>query len=115
MPDSNNNNPGHLQTASEARRWINKARSTRTDYTPSPSDWRKEILYFLLPDRFSDGQEATRPLLTRDEINAMRSADSLPTISWEHWSESGRRWQGGTINGIASKLDYLAELGITAI
>ena len=25
-------------------------------YTPSPADWRDEVLYFLLPDRFSDGQ-----------------------------------------------------------
>ena len=26
---------------------------------PSPVDWRDEVIYFLLPDRFSDGQEAT--------------------------------------------------------
>jgi hypothetical protein len=29
----------------------------REKYHPSPSDWRDEVLYFLLPDRFSDGQE----------------------------------------------------------
>ena len=23
-------------------------------YHPSPADWRDEVLYFLLPDRFSD-------------------------------------------------------------
>ena len=34
-------------------------------YTASPADWRDEVLYFLLPDRFSDGRETTRPLLTR--------------------------------------------------
>ena len=29
----------------------------RERYHPSPADWRDETLYFLLPDRFSDGQE----------------------------------------------------------
>lgn len=29
---------------------------------PSPEDWRDQALYFLLPDRFSDGGEAERPL-----------------------------------------------------
>jgi len=32
----------------------------REKYFPSPNDWRNEVLYFLLPDRFSDGKEATR-------------------------------------------------------
>ena len=38
----------------------------RQSYHASPADWRDEILYFLLVDRFSDGQEHTRPLLDRD-------------------------------------------------
>ena len=38
----------------------------REKYHPSPSDWRDEVLYFLLPDRFSDGQENSRPLLDRN-------------------------------------------------
>jgi hypothetical protein len=29
---------------------------------PSPQDWGNQILYFLLPDRFSDGQEDQRPM-----------------------------------------------------
>src|SRR5262249_10109648 len=37
----------------------------RERYHPSPADWRDETLYFLLPDRFSDGQEQSRPLLDR--------------------------------------------------
>ena len=28
-------------------------------YFPSPADWRDEIIYFLLPDRFSDGKRRT--------------------------------------------------------
>jgi hypothetical protein len=35
----------------------------RTAYFPSPSYRRDEVIYFLLPDRFSDDQESGRPLL----------------------------------------------------
>lgn len=31
--------------------------------TPSPSDWWDQFFYFLLPDRFSNGQEAPNTLL----------------------------------------------------
>ena len=41
---------------------------------PSPVDWRDEVLYFLLVDRFSDGREATRPLLDRSNRAAARPA-----------------------------------------
>ena len=84
----------------------------REKYHPSPSDWRDEVLYFLLPDRFSDGQENSRPLLDRNNLSAARPAG----FRFDRWSESGGdRYQGGTINGIHSKLDYLKGLGITAI
>jgi glycosidase len=84
-------------------------------YSPSPVDWRDEILYFLLPDRFSDGREAARTLLTRQRIVALREADSRPDINWHDWADSGRRWQGGTLAGIRGRLDYLSGLGVTAL
>ena len=84
----------------------------REKFHPSPSDWRDEVLYFLLPDRFSDGQENSRPLLDRNNLAAARPEG----FGFDRWSESGGdRYQGGTINGIRSKLDYLKGLGITAI
>ena len=52
-------------------------------YHPSPADWRDEVLYFLLPDRFSDGREADRPLLTRAEIRALRSSSGPPGMELE--------------------------------
>jgi glycosidase len=86
-------------------------------FHPSPRDWRDEVLYFLLPDRFSDGREAQRALLDRGNLAAARPAASpTQTWRWDRWAESGAdRWQGGTIAGITSKLDYLARLGVTAI
>lgn len=85
----------------------------RAAYYPSPlNSWQDETLYFLLPDRFSDGQEASRPLLDRANLPAARGGG----WNWKAWSDSGRgRWQGGTIRGIRSKLQYLKDLHVTAI
>ncbi|MDY3552362.1 alpha-amylase family glycosyl hydrolase [Gemmata sp. JC717] len=86
-------------------------------YHPSPADWRDEVLYFLLPDRFSDGGEGGRPLLNRADLGAARPAPAGATgWRWDRWAQSGsERWQGGTIRGITSKLDYLKGLGATAL
>ena len=102
-------------TLSDVRSLLDRARRDGITYFPSPPDWRDEVLYFLLPDRFSDGNEASRPLLTRDEIRALRNSPSRPDWNWQQWAESGKRWQGGTINGIRGRLDYLQGLGVTAI
>lgn len=84
---------------------------------PSPPDWREEVLYFLLPDRFSDGGEAGRPALDRTNLAAARPVPAnAQTWRWDRWSRSGAdRWQGGTIRGISSKLDYLKKLGATTL
>ncbi len=84
----------------------------RLDHFPSPADWRNETLYFLLVDRFSDGLEAQRPLLNRNNLAAARPAG----WRWDLWSQSGGdRWQGGNLQGVASKLDYLKDLGVTCL
>lgn len=89
----------------------------RQSYFPSPVDWRNEVLYFLLVDRFSDAAESSRPRLDPRNPAAARPAspDGTPW-RWDRWAESGaNRWQGGTLAGVHSKLDYLRHLGITAL
>jgi glycosidase len=81
----------------------------RGDVFPSPVDWRDQVLYFLLPDRFSDSGETQRPLYDRANPEQFRAADRRA------WMEAGKRFQGGTLKGIASKLDYLKGLGVTAL
>lgn len=81
----------------------------RTRAFPSPATWRDQILYFLLPDRFSDGNEDARALFDRHNPAAFRAPDKAA------WMAAGTRFQGGTIRGIASKLDYLQGLGVTAL
>jgi glycosidase len=84
----------------------------RQNFHPSPADWREEIIYFLLTDRFSDGREGARPLLDPTRPSAFRPVG----FRWDQWSSSGGgRYQGGTLKGIASKLDYIASLGATTI
>jgi glycosidase len=95
----------------------NVALPRRQSYHPSPADWRDEVIYFLLVDRFSDGQEATRPLLDRNNRAAARPArPNGEAWRWDAWAESGaHRWQGGTLGGVRSKIGYLKNLGITTI
>ncbi len=76
---------------------------------PSPATWRDQTLYFFLPDRFSDGHEEERPLFDWKRPDQHTAADR------RLWQESGRRFQGGTLKGIAGKLDYLKELGVTTL
>ncbi len=84
----------------------------RSAYHPSPRDWRDEIIYFLLPDRFSDGNENGRPLVDPANRGAFRPA----SFRWDLWAQSGSdRYQGGTIRGLLSKLPYIASLGATTL
>ncbi len=77
---------------------------------PSPVDWRDEIFYMLIVDRFSDGLENTKKLYSpEDENNALKHDGG------EKWRSEGLKWQGGTFNGIKSKLDYIKNLGATTI
>ncbi len=76
---------------------------TARSYFPSPTAWEDEVLYFLMLDRFSDGQETdylgndgndvrsgtTPPFQARDAGNAPRDA----------WVRAGRRFCGGTLRG----------------
>ena len=89
----------------------------RQTYHASPVDWRYEILYFLLVDRFSDGLEAERPVLDRRDLASARpAAANGEAWRWDRWAESGaERWQGGTLRGVRSKLPYLKALGVTTL
>jgi glycosidase len=75
----------------------------------SPIDWRDQVLYFLLPDRFSDGGESQRPLFDRANPQQFKTANKRA------WMEAGKKFQGGTLKGVTSKLDYLKDLGVTAL
>ena len=81
---------------------------------PSPARWRDEVLYFLLVDRFSDGGEDARPLLDRGRPRR-RPAAAAGVALGPLGRSGGDRWQGGTLAGVTSKLDYLQRLGVTTL
>ena len=81
----------------------------RGDVHPSPLDWRDQIFYQLLPDRFSDGHEEERELFDPQDTARFKARDRAA------WMEAGTRFTGGTLRGIQSKLDYLEDLGVTTL
>lgn len=89
----------------------------QTAYTASPTAWEDRVFYFILLDRFSDGQEAgfadegTIPLYNpSDSGNAIKTAEDALV-----WRTAGAGWTGGTIRGIRSKIAYLSDMGVTAL
>ncbi len=76
---------------------------------PSPRNWRDQILYQLLPDRFSDGDESSRPMFDYRNPSAFHVKDKAD------WMTAGTKFTGGKIRGITTKLDYLKSLGVTTL
>lgn len=57
-----------------------------------------DVMYLIMPDRFADG----------DPTN-----NSQPNMPYDR--KVPRAWHGGDLHGIEQHLDYLAELGVTAV
>jgi glycosidase len=92
----------------------------RQKFTPSPAAWEDQVLYFLLLDRFSDGKEkdgyrdvADRPM--HGGSTPLYRAEDAGRVDYDVWFRNGGAWQGGTLQGLKSKLGYLRRLGITAL
>jgi glycosidase len=91
--------------------------------TPSPSAWEDEVLYFLLVDRFFDGNEdghrdlANGPVSGTTPIFAPTDNGNVVTTKTNAaaWRQSGVTFVGGSLAGIRSKLGYLTRLRITAL
>jgi len=66
-------------------------------HVPSPK-WEDQIIYFLMLDRFADG----------DSNNNDQGGD-------EYDQKDSRKFSGGDIQGLIDHLDYIQNLGATAI
>jgi glycosidase len=69
---------------------------------PSPEDWRDQFIYFLLVDRFDNNQNGVPPY---DPATAVRGRDP----------QQGALFQGGNLQGITRRLDYIQRMGCTAV
>ena len=92
----------------------------RRKFTPSPAAWEDQVLYFLLLDRFSDGQEKDGYRDAEDQpVHTGTTPPYRPEdpgrVDYDVWFRAGGGWQGGTLAGLKSKLGYLRRLGITAL
>jgi glycosidase len=99
---------------------IDFASLTRRTFTPSPAAWEDQVLYFLLLDRFSDGNECgghrdneDRPVTSG--ATPLYSPENPGRVDYDTWLREGGDWQGGTLQGLKSKLGYLRRLGVTAL
>src|SRR6266478_3403109 len=93
---------------------------TRRTFTPSPAAWEDQVLYFLLLDRFSDGKErdgyrdnSDRPV--QNGSTPLFGPEDSGRVAYDVWFRAGGGWQGGTLQGLKSKLGYLRRLGVTAL
>jgi glycosidase len=93
-------------------------------FTPSPSAWEDEVLYFLLVDRFSDGNEKGYRDLNGNVVSTgttplFRPADTLNAVQTPadaaRWRDAGGGYVGGKLAGVTSKLGYLKRMGVTAL
>jgi glycosidase len=66
-------------------------------HVPSP-DWRDQVIYFLMTDRFDDG----------DPRNNDQGAGEFDPTRHD-------RYSGGDLAGVLRRLDYIAGLGATAV
>jgi hypothetical protein len=90
---------------------IDFASLTRRTFTPSPAAWEDQVLYFLLLDRFSDGQENggyrnNEGRAVDTGITPLHQASS-GRVDYDAWLRAGGGWRGGTLKGLKSKLGYL--------
>lgn len=103
---------------------LNFATLSKRRFFPSPPAWEDQVMYFLLLDRFSDGNENGYrdnggAAVTTGKTPLFQPADNGNAVGNEtdaaHWREAGARWVGGTLKGLTSKLGYLQRLGVTAL
>lgn len=64
------------------------------DITNHVTDWRDEVIYQLITDRFADG-----------DVNNNHKVNKLSLTAWN----------GGDFQGIIDNIDYLKELGVTTL
>ncbi len=96
---------------------------------PRVPQWAKDAVWYqIFPERFRNGDPSNDPTPEELEFPPTRAWNISPwTSDWyklQPWEESHNknfyenvfeRRYGGDLQGVIDKLDYLAELGITAI
>ena len=114
--------PGHTGTVTLRGAKLFQLTVYSADYhTP---DWAKEaVVYQIFPDRFFNGDKSNDNARTEARGHQPvqhRAWNDLPANFSKTPAADGDKWEcndffGGDLAGITKKLDYLQQLGITAI
>lgn len=70
------------------------SKQTATKQVTPQRDWSDAVIYFVILDRFADGDAANNPNVDRQNPGG---------------------WHGGDLEGLTQQLDELADLGVTTI
>lgn len=73
--------------------------------TDTTGDWRDQIIYFIVTDRFKDGDISN---------NETRFKDNNPSTPL-HDKTLMNRFHGGDLKGVVDNLGYIKDLGITSL
>jgi 1,4-alpha-glucan branching enzyme len=118
MKNADNNTHNNLEQSINDIDW--QTYQQRSTFTPSPAAWEDQVLYFLMLDRFSDGNEKgyndndDNPVNTGATPLFQFDADAYQA-NRQQWADQGNRWLGGTLKGLTGKIGYLKRLGVSAI
>jgi glycosidase len=88
---------------------IDFASLIQRQYMPSPDCWADQILYFLMLDRFSDGNERGGYRDSQDQpvttgTTPLATSGDIGSVPYWQWLSEAPGWQGGTLKGLNSKL-----------
>ncbi len=89
--------PGGVALAAETPGAQPSGRGEAVLHVPSP-DWRDQIIYFLMTDRFDNGDPGN---------NDQHAGEFDPS--------DGSKYNGGDLRGVERRLDYIRGLGATAV
>ncbi|MFK4343080.1 MULTISPECIES: family 14 glycosylhydrolase [unclassified Paenibacillus] len=89
---------GSIQTGSPSGGSTPTEPSNPPNPSPLGTDWSKQSIYFIMTDRFSNGDTSN------DNYGGFNSNNS-----------DQRKWHGGDFQGIINQLDYIQNMGFTAI
>ncbi|MBE0336203.1 family 14 glycosylhydrolase [Paenibacillus sp. 23TSA30-6] len=89
---------GTIQTGSPSGGSTPTDPGNSSNPTPLSTDWSKQSIYFIMTDRFSNGDTSN------DNYGGFNSNNS-----------DQRKWHGGDFQGIINQLDYIQNMGFTAI
>lgn len=79
-----------------------------TAFFTNEIEFRQEIIYFIIVDRFHDGTS------DEEELAGQWDRGDRAGLLDKTWQEWGKYW-GGNLQGIIDKVDYLQSLGVTAV